>query len=142
MILAPVLFLRCSGMPLLFQAPFAIGAYFCHIDQFNLFMRNWYYPPQSLLFNCFCHTHSHLSIVGKTAICVRTLPLNIDNYNAYVKLLINGQTSQPFNVHTYPPGPKDIFQVQQIKDHSSIIYGQPREEVEAEIQARYNKEQD
>ncbi len=69
--------------------------------------------------------------------------LNIDNYNAYVKLLINGQTSQPFNVHTYPPGPKDVSQVQQIKDYSSMIYGRPREEVEAEIQARYkNKVED
>ncbi|MDP1629358.1 MAG: TraM recognition domain-containing protein, partial [bacterium] len=29
--------------------------------------------------------------------------INIDNYNAYVKLLIGGQTSSPFNIQTFPP---------------------------------------
>lgn len=30
--------------------------------------------------------------------------INIDNFNAHVKLLIDGQTTDPFNIKTFPPG--------------------------------------
>ncbi|MDP3710847.1 MAG: type IV secretion system DNA-binding domain-containing protein [bacterium] len=59
--------------------------------------------------------------------------LQIDNFNCYVKLLIRGETSPPFNIKTYPPknGDKEIAAA--IKEISRTKYGRPREEVEREI---------
>ncbi len=66
--------------------------------------------------------------------------LNIDNYNAYLKLLIHGQTSVPFNIRANPPGPKNVEQAERAKEYSRLAYGRPREEVEAEIQVRYQQQ--
>lgn len=63
--------------------------------------------------------------------------LNIDNYHAYVKLLIRGQTSQPFNMKTYPPAPAALENAERVKTLSRLTYGRLRSEVEAEVQARY-----
>ena len=62
--------------------------------------------------------------------------INIDNLNAYVKLLINGQTSQPFNIRTplYPP--QDHLRAQQIKELAILKYGVSRTAVEADILQR------
>ena len=63
--------------------------------------------------------------------------LNIDNFNAYIKLLINGQTSKPFNIKTpgYLRGEAQIAEY--IKELSRSKYGRPREEVEEEIRKRH-----
>lgn len=66
--------------------------------------------------------------------------LNVDNYNAFLKLLINGQPSRPFNFRTYPPAEPKRDIAARIKEISRIKYGRPREEVEAEINKRYQKE--
>ena len=63
--------------------------------------------------------------------------LNADNYNAFIKLLINGQTSKPFNIRTYPPETPNAPIAEAVKNLSRQKYGRPREEVEAEITARY-----
>lgn len=62
--------------------------------------------------------------------------INIDNFNAYVRLLINGQTSQPFNIKTpfYPP--TDHILAQQIKEMSAEKYGAHRAAVEQNILQR------
>ena len=65
--------------------------------------------------------------------------MNIDNLNAYVSLLINGQTSRPFNVRletekVFGAGSPEI--ARSIKEMSRLKYGRPREEVEKEIQER------
>ncbi len=59
--------------------------------------------------------------------------LNIDNYNCYVKLLINGATSVPFSMKTLPPekGDREIAEI--IKEISRTTYGRPRAEIEQEI---------
>ncbi len=62
--------------------------------------------------------------------------INIDNLNAYVKLLINGQTSQPFNIRTPMYPPQDHLQAQQIKELASLKYGANRSTVEANILQR------
>lgn len=48
---------------------------------------------------------------------------NIDNFNAYAKILINGQTSKPFNIKTLLPekGSKEIGD--KIKELSRLKYG-------------------
>jgi hypothetical protein len=62
--------------------------------------------------------------------------LNIDNYNCYVKLLIQGATSQPFSMKIYPPQKSDLELAETAKEISRLKYGRPREEVEREIEER------
>lgn len=58
---------------------------------------------------------------------------NIDNFNAYVKLLIKGQTSKPFNIKTLPANKPDYELAQKVKDLTKIKYARSREEIEEEI---------
>lgn len=62
--------------------------------------------------------------------------INIDNYGAYIKLLISGQVTLPFNMQTFPPQRPDIARREEVKAYSRNAYGRPREEVEAEIAER------
>ncbi|OGF73160.1 hypothetical protein A2W54_02820 [Candidatus Giovannonibacteria bacterium RIFCSPHIGHO2_02_43_13] len=63
--------------------------------------------------------------------------LNIDNLNAYIKLLIDGQTSKPFNMFIpFPPKGNDEI-AGYIKELSRQKYSRPREEVEEEIRTRH-----
>ena len=61
----------------------------------------------------------------------------LDNYNAYINMLVNGQPTKPFNLKTLPPeeGNKEI--VENLKQLSYLKYGRDREEVENEIMGRY-----
>lgn len=64
--------------------------------------------------------------------------MNIDNYNAYVKILIRGQTSRAFNIQTLP-APRGSHEVgAAIKELSRLRYGRPQQDVEKEIQIRYS----
>lgn len=65
--------------------------------------------------------------------------LNIDNYNCYLKLLINGATSPPFSMKTYTPKKGDAEMVTTIKEISRQKYGRPREDIEREIIERSEK---
>ncbi len=60
-----------------------------------------------------------------------------ENLTCYIKMLVNGVPVKAFNSKTpYPPtGNTEI--AQKIKELSYLKYGRPREEVEAEIMARY-----
>ncbi|MDO8626589.1 MAG: type IV secretion system DNA-binding domain-containing protein [Candidatus Magasanikbacteria bacterium] len=62
--------------------------------------------------------------------------LNVEQYTAYVKLLIDNTAAKPFNMMTYPPqaGNKELAAA--IKELSRLKYGRPREIVEAEIMER------
>lgn len=62
--------------------------------------------------------------------------VNIDNFNAYAKLLINGQTTKPFNVRTLmtPKGSQAV--VAELQELSRRKYGASREDVEAGIYRR------
>ncbi len=62
--------------------------------------------------------------------------LNIDNFNAYVKLLIGGATSKPFNIKTIPAGTGDPRIAACLREASRERYGRPREEIEEEILKR------
>ncbi|OGI96219.1 hypothetical protein A3I84_02030 [Candidatus Nomurabacteria bacterium RIFCSPLOWO2_02_FULL_36_8] len=61
----------------------------------------------------------------------------LDNYNAYISMLVNGQPVKPFNLRTLAPekGNPDI--VDSLKELSYVKYGRDREEVENEIMGRY-----
>jgi len=64
--------------------------------------------------------------------------INIDNYNAYLKLLVAGQTARPFNIATLPFKNGDPAFGDEIARLSSLKFGRPREEVENEINKKYN----
>jgi hypothetical protein len=63
--------------------------------------------------------------------------INIERFNAYVKLMINGTASRPFNMTTYPkPDGADEQVAQAIRSLSNLKHGKPRSEVESEILER------
>lgn len=49
--------------------------------------------------------------------------MNIDNYNAYAKILIGGQTSKPFNLRIIAPQKGDLENKEIIKNISRLKYG-------------------
>jgi len=66
--------------------------------------------------------------------------MNIDNLNAYVNLLINGQTFRPFNIEIEKEkvfGAGSAETAKAIKEISRLKYSRPREEVERELQSKY-----
>ncbi len=65
---------------------------------------------------------------------------NIDNYNAYIKMLSNGVPINPFSLRALVPPEGNLEQVEKLKEYSSLKYGRVREEVEEEIMNRYKKE--
>ncbi|MFH2013769.1 MAG: type IV secretion system DNA-binding domain-containing protein [Patescibacteria group bacterium] len=62
--------------------------------------------------------------------------INIDNFNAYVKLLINSQTSKPFNIKIGPPAEGDSDISKKAKEISRMKYGREKAVVDKEIQER------
>ena len=64
--------------------------------------------------------------------------INIDNLNAYAKILINGETSRPFNIRipTTSWGSGDRSTADKLKEYSRLKYGRDRHEVEADIYKR------
>ena len=65
--------------------------------------------------------------------------LNIDNYNAYVKLLAKGVPVKPFNI-AVPNIPKgDANVAGKLKELSYLTYGKDRAEIEAQIAEKYKK---
>ena len=62
--------------------------------------------------------------------------VNIDNFNAYLKLLIDGQTTRAFNIMTYPPEKGDPKTAEMAKEFSRVKYGREKAKVEKEISER------
>jgi hypothetical protein len=66
--------------------------------------------------------------------------MNIDNRNAYIRILADGKPTSPFNIQTMAPPAGDSGQVELLRQLSYMKFGRPRAEVEAEIQKRFQKE--
>jgi hypothetical protein len=62
--------------------------------------------------------------------------INVEQYTAYIKLLIDNTAAKPFNMLTYPPIPGNKELAAAIKELSRLKYGRSRELVEAEIAER------
>ncbi|MEK7462164.1 MAG: DUF87 domain-containing protein [Patescibacteria group bacterium] len=65
--------------------------------------------------------------------------MNVPNFNAYMRVLANGVPTIPFSVATPPPIKPNEAKVLRLKEQSFARYGRSRYEIEAEIQARYQK---
>ncbi|MFH0804274.1 MAG: TraM recognition domain-containing protein [Candidatus Zambryskibacteria bacterium] len=63
--------------------------------------------------------------------------MNIDNHNAYLRLLVNGKPSKPFNILVPPPPKGNDGQIEKLKEMSYLKYGKPREEIEKFILEKY-----
>jgi len=66
--------------------------------------------------------------------------MKLDNYNAYVSMLVKGQPTKPFNIVTLAPEKGNAELVDGLKELSYLKYGRDREEIEAEIMAKYEKQ--
>lgn len=62
--------------------------------------------------------------------------LNIEKYNAYVKLLVDNQPVRAFNMRPLPPEQGNSQLAQRIKDISRLRFGRDRAAVENDIMAR------
>ncbi|MDO8241277.1 MAG: TraM recognition domain-containing protein [Candidatus Moranbacteria bacterium] len=62
--------------------------------------------------------------------------VNVDNYNCFAKILVNGALAKPFNMMTYPPtkGSQEIANA--IKELSRLKYGRDKNLVNREIMER------
>lgn len=63
--------------------------------------------------------------------------MNIDNYNAYLRLLVSGKPAKPFNIKVPPPFEGDLAQVEKLKELSYTKYGKPRAEIENLVLQKY-----
>lgn len=63
--------------------------------------------------------------------------MNIDNRNAYLRLLVGGKPAKPFNIEVPPPPRGDEVQVEKLKQASYLKYGRPRAEVEKLVLEKY-----
>jgi hypothetical protein len=66
--------------------------------------------------------------------------INLNNRNAYIRLLANGRPVKPFNMETLPPPIPNVENVPKIKQLSHLKYGRDKMTVEAEIMERYKKQ--
>ena len=62
----------------------------------------------------------------------------LDNFNAYVSMLVKGQPTKPFNIETIAPEKGNMNIVDSLKELSYLKYGRDRAEVEKEIMARFD----
>jgi len=62
--------------------------------------------------------------------------MNIERFNAYVRLLVDNQPQKAFNIHTFPPISGSQSIVEEIKEFSRWKYGADKNKVEADILKR------
>lgn len=63
----------------------------------------------------------------------------IDNFNAFIKILLHGKPTEPFDIRLMPRESGDMSQVEAIKQLSALKYGRDKAEVEATIMGKYQK---
>ena len=62
--------------------------------------------------------------------------VNVDNYRAFVRLLINNQSTKPFNLSVYPPTSGDEELAVHLKELSRLRFGRDADIVNHEIMER------
>lgn len=62
--------------------------------------------------------------------------INIEKYNAYVRLLIDNSTSRAFSMQTFPPSMGDRERALRIRAIARLKFGRPKAEVDADIMTR------
>ena len=62
--------------------------------------------------------------------------VNIDNLNAYVKLLIKGETAKPFNMRIRPSYSNNFELAEKLRELNRVKFGVERREIEEEVYRR------
>lgn len=62
--------------------------------------------------------------------------MNVDNYQCFVRLLMNNELTKPFNMKTYPPTHGDQAVANALKELSRLHYGRDAQLVNREIMSR------
>jgi len=62
--------------------------------------------------------------------------VNVEKFNAYIKLLIDNQSSRPFNMETLPPQKGNRELAEKVRELSRLKHGRAKAEVQAEIMER------
>jgi len=62
--------------------------------------------------------------------------VNLDNFNAIIKMMINNKISTPFRIETLLPKKGNYDIIKPLKELSALKYGRPKEIVEQEIMER------
>jgi len=65
--------------------------------------------------------------------------INLENRNAFLKMLVRGFPARPFSIETMAPRAGDRTVGEKVKEASRAKYGRPRAEIEAEMMARYKR---
>lgn len=63
--------------------------------------------------------------------------VNVDNYNCFTRLLMNNESTKPFNIKTYPPKEGNREQISLMKELSRLRYGKDAHLVKQEMSGRY-----
>lgn len=63
--------------------------------------------------------------------------MNVENRQAFARILSDGTPTKPFNIKTLPPEAVDGAKIQAVIDRSYEQFARPRRQVEMEISARY-----
>lgn len=64
--------------------------------------------------------------------------MNIENRNAYMRIIARGVPTTPFSMHTIDLPKPDLAYARELIEYSLLRYGTDREQVESDIRARYS----
>lgn len=64
--------------------------------------------------------------------------MNIENRNAYMRIISHGVPTTPFSMRTMDLPSPDLEYARELVEYSLMRHGKPREEIEAAIRARYS----
>ena len=65
--------------------------------------------------------------------------INLDNRNAYVRMLVNGRPVTPFNIETLPPPSVTKDHVEHLKELSYLKFGRDSRDIESDIAQKYTQ---
>ncbi len=63
--------------------------------------------------------------------------MNVENFNAYLRILVRGTPTTPFSIKVMKPEEINIPYAEELIEFSLLKHGTPRDEVEAAIRTRY-----
>jgi len=64
--------------------------------------------------------------------------INIENFNAYLRLLVNGKVAEPFNIKIDYPAKVDFERAKKVEQFSRLKYGGNLQEILQNINDQYN----
>ena len=73
-----------------------------------------------------------------TPLFTQTDIANLDNFNAYLRLLSGGRPIKPFNIKILPTEKGNLEQINKLKELSELTFGTSRSEIDDQIMKKFN----